>query len=500
MSASVSQQITGLFADGKHNLAALVLLVLFGFGLVYAPILLGVVSLLGITLLIGLIRPQILLYFGLFLVIIDILQQIYYLTIYEDFITISSSTLVFVLSLSFWGLGRLTKLYPPLPHSNTLDLPVLVLGLSGWISLLWSPFFFDGINQQVVCLQGLISYFTITRLIQTPRQVEAIFKLWFWAGLFLVAMFIVSLFCNIEPFDSYWRLFDGNMSIRSLSIPQYEGTRETLTGLANRPKHLSAMLSIAIPFTVVRLFVEKRRLAQRVIQIVLLALLTLQLLTHSRVDLAGLLVGWLTFVYLMPALRRNFLRYQLYMMGFVSLAFVLTALFLANFYPSTFIDFQVAYLGMTKSAQSKAGTSTELIGPGSADVRLDRILLAVEKIGETGGLGAGAGGLLRPTGRPDPGTAVLEIFFQHGYGLLSYILVAWVIINMVGEMRQSLRYCQDERYKIFLRGLCWVLAAFAFMSFLDLTLYWIVLGLAMAAAQAVYQEAKGSDYLTITAS
>ena len=488
----MGQQIAGSLSGGRNNLAAIAVLILLGWGLVYAPIILGLVLLAAITLVIGLMKPRLILYFALFLVVADSLQQTYYLNApaYDHTVTISSATLFFLLALIFWGVGRLTRLDPPSPYSNTLDLPLTIFGLSGWVSLLWSPFFYDGLTQQMVCLQGLICYFAMTRLIKTPGQVEFLCKFWFCAGIFLLAIFVMSLFIGFEPSSSYWQLLDGRISIRAIKIPKYDGTRETITGLVSKFKHLSTLLSIAIPLTVVLLCTQKRLLTRRLLQVSILLMLILQILTFSRVDLAGLLVGWLTFVYLMPTWRPYFLRYQLYMMGFFIVAFAMAFLLLANFYETGFTEFQIAYLGGAKY-KTKGGTTTEVFGAGSADVRLDRTLLALEAVWETGGLGAGSGGILPRTGRPDPGTAVLEVFFQHGFGLLSYILIVWVVVNMVMEMRRSLHRCQDERYQIFLRGFCWVLAAFAFMSFLDITLYWLVLALGMAAAQAVYQDGGG---------
>jgi hypothetical protein len=490
---SFNQQITRSWSGGRNDFVTIATLVALGWGLVYAPFLLGVVLLAMTTVMIGLIKPRFLLFTALFFILVDCLQLIYYSkSDGTDFrILINPSTIFFLLALIFWGIGRLARLYHPLVHSNTLDLPLLIFGLSGWISLLWTPFIFDGISQQIACLQGLICYFAITRLIQTPGQVVSFSKFWFFAGLFVVGIFVISLFVgNIDSTPAYSIIVENRMLLRSLTLPKYQGLRDTIAGLTSHSKHLSNLLSIAIPLTVAFLCTQNRPLVRRFIQVSIILMLTLLILTASRVDLVGLGGGWLAFVYLNPTWRPKFFRYQLFMASFFILAFVISMSLLANFYENGFTEFKVRYLG-GEQYLLKAGSSTDILGSGSLDVRVHRTLLALNGIWETGGLGAGSGGILPKTGQFDVGTLFLGIFFEHGFGLLSYILFFWVVANMVIEMRKSLNRCRDERYLIYLRGYVWVLVSYGIMAFLDFTLlYWLVLGMSMAAAQAAYQNAE----------
>lgn len=477
----------------RSKLAAIALLCTLGWALVYVPVLLGLVLLAAIILMIGLIRPRIILYVGFFFILAESIQVtlIYSIgaPIWYYKIVINPSTWFFLLALISWAVGRLTRLYPPLVHSNTVDLPLLIIGLSGWVTLLWTPYLSDGITQQINCLQGLIIYFAITRLIKTPKQVESTCKVWLFLGLCMVAIFVMTIFVNIKPFPPYWEILEGRVFLRSLKIVQYQGFRDTIAGISVGSKHLSSLITIAIPLTVALLYNQKRVLVRRLIQVSIVLMLTLQILTLSRVDLVSLAGGWLAFVYLTPAWRPKFFRYQLFMMGFFIIAFVMSILLLAFFYPKGFNEFRVSYL-LGEKYDTRGGITAEAIGPGSVDIRLHRVLMALEAVWKTGGLGAGSGGILaglEPTHKIDIGTMMLGIFFEHGYGLLSYIFFVWLAVNVAIEMRRSLGKCRDERYLVYLRSFCWILVSFGIIAFLDFSyLYWPVLGLSMAAAQAVY--------------
>jgi hypothetical protein len=475
------------------KLAEIMLLGSLGWALIYAPLLLGMVLLAAIILIISLSKPRVVLYMGFFFILADSLKLtlIYSIgtPIWYYKIVINPSTWFFLLALISWLMGRLTRLYPPLLHSNTVDLPMLIIGLSGWITLLWSPYLVDGITQQINCLQGLIIYFAITRLITTTKQVEAMSKFWFFLGLCMVAIFILSLFINFNPFPPDFEIIEGRLFLRPLNIPQYEGVRDTIVGISPGPKHLSSLITVAIPLSVAFLYNAKQIILRRFIQISIVLMLTLQVLTFSRVDLVASAGGWLAFVYLMPAWRKNFVRYQLFMITMFIIAFLTAFLLLSTFYPKGFEEFSVCYLFGSKY-QTRGGTTAEAFGPGSVDIRMQRILAALESIWNTGGLGAGSGGILaglEAAHKIDIGTMILGIFFEHGFGLLSYIFFAWLTLNVILEIRQGLHACRDKEYIVYLRSFCWILVSFGITAFLDFSnLYWPVIGMSMAAAQAVY--------------
>lgn len=498
----INQALERSWLEGRHNLVIIMILGALIWGLVYAPLVSVFVLLGGITLAVGLIRPRLLIYIGLFFTLIEVTQLIFYfdysLVSYDYIVILPIASFFFLLACLYWGGGRLAGLYPAPSYVNTLDLPVIVVLLSGLISVVWTPYPFDGINLQIKGFLSLVMYFAIVRFIQTTGQVESIVKFWVFAGIFIVVTFMLTFFISFTINVSwFWEIFGGRLTLREITIAQYEGTIATTGGFSGGSKLISPSLTIAIPLTVAFLCNQKRVLMRRFLQVAILLMLTLQILTMSRTDLAGLGLGWLVFVGIMPNWRPHFIRYQLFMAAFVALAMTICISLLLTFYPHNFGEFNQRYL-LGEKYQTRGGISSESLGTGSVEVRYSRILWTIEQIWNTGGLGAGSGGILRqedPTHKRDVGTAFMSIFWEHGFGLLSYIVFAWASANIWFEMRKSLKRCTNERHLNYLRGFCWVLFAFGIMSMLDyhyvFPRFWQVLGFGMAAAQAVYQKAEG---------
>lgn len=493
MSVAFGKEISKTFLEGRKSLAAFVVLLVLAWGLLHYPVTTGLVLLGAAILTLGLIRPRFLLYIGFFFYFTDLFTIYHFLHYpgagWDIRITIAPATFFYILALFFWGAARLARLTPPAVHANTLDLPLLVYGLVGWIALLWSAYPYPGLGQQIFCAQGLIFYFVITRLIQTPRQVEFLAKFWFFAGIFLAAVFVTSIFIErYHPYGVYFSITD-HFFIRAPALDQYIGTRDTISGLASHPKYVPSMIGFAIPLSMALFCTQRRRLIRILILISIIPMLIEVILAYSRTELAGMLGGWVVFSYLMPGWRPKFFRKQVLMVGFFGIAFVLAALFLANFYPLGYeTEFQAKYF-MGSQYQTRGGESSG--STGSTDVRIDRAIMVIEAMWKTGGFGGGTGGILSGTGRPDPGNQLFEFIISHGYGLLSLIFVAWFVANMVMEMRQSIRKCRDERYMVFLAAACWILMANALICFLDIPQWWVALGMGMAAAQAVYQTGEG---------
>ena len=351
------------------------------------------------------------------------------------------------------------------------------------ISLLWTPYLWDGTKIVFYSIESVIWFFLFTRLVRTTDHVQFHFRF------FLVIAFIITISAIVAFFWSFkigndWtiEIVRGHfISLNQIIIPKYTGKRGNIGGLGFTAKILAPFLLVAIPFAVGVLCTQTKVFWRRIIQVWVVIMLTLLTLTLSRVDLAGLGLGWLAFVYLNPHWKKKFIRYQLYMGIFVVIVYILALSLLQNFYNTE--EF---------SERLGGGSSYSTRGGSSLQGRTHRFMLLLDYMMETGGLGAGVGGIMRSidyTYKIDTSGCLNGIGFEHGYGLLSYLIFIWIFTNILIEMRQGHRRWQYDRYGYYLRALIWALIAMVTAALLDYVFYsprfFILIGVSIAAARAV---------------
>lgn len=385
------------------------------------------------------------------------------------------------LGLLGWYAARAAGLAPPY-QTTTLDLPLAIFCLSGVIALLWSPYWkTDGLH---IVLFNTFSYFLfllICALHTTPRQAERLFWLLFWLGILTIVTTIATFFFSYRIRESI-SYFD-NVYL-TLNIAQYTGTRTSLVGtVGGGAKAIAGILNISIFCGLALMYTRTSRWSRRLIFISVLGMLFIHFLTMSRLEMMGLFFGWLTFVYLHPQWQSISIRKHFTMLV-VTLTVVLAVIaMLAVFYDLT------EFLARSQSQEY----SVQGYRFSAAQGRWDYGIFALARIWETGGLGGGAGGIMHdfePTlSFVHSPSLYFSFLLDHGYGILSLILMGWIIINLVLELRWALRNCPDPRFKIFVIGACSALMVYATAGIGDHFFYlfemWVLLGLAVATVNGV---------------
>jgi hypothetical protein len=385
------------------------------------------------------------------------------------------------LGLLCWGLARLAGVTPPY-KSTKLDLPLAVCCITGAISLSWSRYWLDGLHIVIFTILSYSIYLLISALNSKPRDLERLFWLYFGLGNLTVILTVATFFFG---YSKLYFLFDHFYF--SINILQFKGTRHTLTGVMGVAKAISGILNVSIFCGLTLLCTRVRRSSKGLIFISLLAMLFIHTLTLSRLETMGLFFGWLTFAYLNPQWRNARIPRHLLVAASFLVVILGLLVMLSSFYN---VSELLARLAGQEDAIPSAGYRFSAI-----QGRSEHSAFALGRIWETGGLGAGAGGIMRgfdPTLMLQSPTLHLSFLTDHGYGLLSLMLMGWIMLNLVAELRWALRNCPDPRYRLFIVGVCSFLMVYGTAGIADHIFYiaemWILLGFAAAAV-------KGARYL-----
>jgi hypothetical protein len=393
------------------------------------------------------------------------------------------------LGLLCWCAARAAGLVPPY-QATTLDLPLAIFWLSGVIALLWSQWWYDGVNIVLTNTFSYVCFLLISVLHTTPRQTERLFWLWFWLGSLTIVTTIATFFFG---YSIRQQLFD-NVYF-SLNISQFTGSRGSLGGTMVAAKAIAGVMNLSIFCGLALMYTRTRRWSRRLIFISVLGMLFIHLLTISRLEVMGLFFGWLTFVYLQPQWRQISIRKHFTML-LSALAILLALIAMLGI----FYDLNELLARTLSQEYTVRGYRFS-----AAQGRRDHMYYALTRIWETGGLGAGAGGIMRGL---DPTSWVIHspsFYFSfltdHGYGFLSLILMGWIIINLVLELRWALRSCPDPRFKIFVVGTCSALMVFATAGLGDHLYHiyemWVLLGFAVATVNGVRYLTRSSSPATV---
>jgi len=375
-----------------------------------------------------------------------------------------------------WGVARLAGVTPPY-QSTTLDLPLAVLYVTCVIGLLWTPYLQDGFNIVFSFTMSASFYVLISALNSTPKHLENLFWLWFVLGIITVITVFASFFFG---FYKLYRLSDYFFFV--VNFTQFKGNRESLRAAVGGPKAIACILNMAIFCGLSLLCTRVRRSSEVLIYLGLLVILFFHILTLSRYETMGLLLGWFTFASLNPQWRNQRMRKHVLMVASYVIVFLALLFMLNSFYSSK--ELFARLIGQEQTA----GTTYRFSGTQS---RWDHIVYALYGIWETGGLGGGTGGIMRgmdPSAWIDSPSFYFSFLTDHGYGILSLLLMGWIMINLIIELRWALRNCPDPRFKIFIIGVCSALMMFG-TPFGDQFFYiyemWVLLGFAVVAVKGV---------------
>jgi len=384
------------------------------------------------------------------------------------------------LGLICWCLARSVGITPPY-QSTTLDLPLAIIVISGACALVWSRYWNDGLHVVLYTIMSYFMYLLISALNTTPRKIERLFWWFFVLGIITVVATVSTFFFGF--FQSY--KFSDNISF-TIRIVQFVGTRISLTGtMGAAAKAIACLLNISIFCSLTLLCTQVRRSSRLLIFAALLAMLFIHFMTLSRLEAMGLFWGWLMFAYLNPKWREARMpRHLLMAASFVTMAIAVLIMF------STCFNVSELFARATGQEQTVGYRFS------GTQARIDHIYFALKSIWETGGLGAGAAGIMRgldPTIWLHSPVLYFSFLTDHGYGLLSLILMGWLIINTITELRWALQNCPDPKFKIFVIGVCSGLTTYATAGIGDHFFYlyemWVLLGFAAAVV-------KGVRYLT----
>jgi hypothetical protein len=400
-----------------------------------------------VTLLCFLIRPYVALLLAALLLAFQSFNVHFILT-YKFEIGISFCYIFAILGLLCWFISRLAKLSPPY-QSTILDVPLLFFFVTHIISLLWTPYFRDGFRLIVTTGLCYVIYFLICALNNTPRDLKRLFWLFFAAGLLVVLTTFASFFIEIGGRSAIHRFTDSIYF--STFIYKFTGSRESLGGTIGNAKPIATMIDFAL-FCGLSLFcTQERRSSKVLIFLGLFVLLFVHFLTISRIETINIFLGWLTFVYLNPQWRNKRIKVHALMIATVSAVLLSLTLMLSMFYTTKYLFARFTAQEQTVGYRF-SGTQN----------RYDLYMDALTEFWKTGGIGAGAGGIMRarvPNSEylPDSASLYMGFLTDHGYGILSVILMLWIMLNIIIGLKRALENCPDVEYKIFIIG---VLSAF----------------------------------------
>jgi hypothetical protein len=376
-----------------------------------------------------------------------------------------------------WCVARLAGVTPPY-QSTTLDLPLAVLCVTGVIALLWTPYLFDGFKIVFATILCYPVYFLISALNTTPRDLKRLFWLFFWLGNLTIITTVASFFFGITGSSAIHHLTD-TLTLTTM-VTKFTGTRESVGGIIGGPKAIATLIDFSIFCGLTLLCTRDSRRVKVFVYLSVLGMLFIHFLTISRIETIGLLLGWITFAYLNPQWEHKKIRAYLIMVASI-LAVLLTLLvMLASFYSAKYL------IARTLIKEQTVGYRFS----GSRN-RLDHYLYSLNALWETGGLGAGAGGIMRgmdPSAWMDSASLYMSFVTDHGYGILSFMLMLWIMVNVIAELHRALKRCPDPQYKIFIIGICSALVAF-FNPIGDQFFYiynmWVLLGFTAVAVKGL---------------
>lgn len=456
-------------------------LVALGIGILVWPVWSGVIILLAALLIVGLINPRVILYLGIIFTVFEKFSFEYFISMtlrrQRISLMLALSFIILVFAFLVWLAAKMADNLPREKcRQSSLVLPMFTIYASALVAILWSPYPFDAMRTTIFSTECMLCFFLMTRLFQTVEDVHTIFKFFIGLGLSLVVMVIATFFTKMgaTTYPAY-ECFGGYIHFMGPTFPRYEGLRETLMGFTNGPKRIIMILNFAIPFAVAFLAIGQKRGVRIFLIASIIIMLSVEILSLSRADTMGLFMGWLLFVYLHPQWKQRFFLYQFKMAAIVAASLLLCVTLLYNFYSLDELS-ERFYLGSKSGSGTTAKRTT---GQKSAkgwggDIRAARWKSLMEHAWETCGIGAGNSGTLRSlesTGAMDSGSVVTSFYFEHGYGLLSFLLMFWVSINALVELRNALQRWWGTHYYICLSAICWIVVCYGFSSLLDHNIY-----------------------------
>jgi hypothetical protein len=470
-----------------HQWLAGLLLILLGCLNLIWPLPTLMLSVALILLVLFLIRPYLVLLTIIFLIGFECIGIEYTFLPRIDALGTTPFYLMSVLGLLCWGMARAAGLTEPY-QSTSLDLPLFIFWLTGLVALLWTSSWIDGITLVVFHTMSYCLYLLISALNTTPPKVERLFWLLFGLGNLTILTTFATFFFGYKELI---HLTD-NITL-SITIFKFDGTRGSLSGTMRVAKAISGIFNVSIFCGLGLLYTRTSTRARLLIFLSVLVMVFLHTLTLSRAETMGLIVGWLAFVHLNEEWRYARVRQYLYMLvTALGIVLVLIAMLGIFYHLEEF---------MARSAGQEYTVGGYRFS--AAQARVDHMLYALRTIWETGGLGAGAAGIMRgmdPTVSTQSPSLYFSFLTEHGYGLLSLILMGWIIANLIIELRWALHNCPDPRLKIFIISICAALVVYATAGTLDHIYYnyemWLLLGFAVAAVKAVRYLLKSSPPIT----
>ncbi|MFZ5447741.1 MAG: hypothetical protein ACOZFS_03780 [Thermodesulfobacteriota bacterium] len=387
-----------------------------------------------------------------------------------------------VFGLLCWCTARLAKITPPY-QSTTLDLPLAIFAISCVIAVLWSAFPQDGVHVAIYTTMGYCLYLLISALNYKPQHLERLFWLWFLLGILTVlTTFSTFFFALIKSYHIYDQLYF------RIYITQFDGTRVTLNGtMGAGAKAIAALLDVSILCGLTLYCTQVRRNLRLLILAGILIMLFVHFMTLTRLETMCLFLGWLTFVHLNPQWRNHRIRPHLWAAASVLVIFV-----------ALLVMFNLLAGASELFARALGQEQTVGYRFSGWQNRWDHIVVAVQGIWNTAGLGAGTRGIMRemdPSAWIDSPSLYFSVLTDHGYGILSLMLMGWIMINLFAELRWAWLKCPDPRYKIFILGVFSCLVNFG-NPFGDQFFYiyhmWIMLGFSVTAVKGVRYLIKSS--------
>ncbi len=395
-----------------------------------------------VILLCFLIRPYVALTLTIFLIGFQSFSLFY---VYPKFNSAAPISLVMgFLGLLCWCVARLAKVTAPF-QATTIDLPLMIFYITNIIALLWTPYLLDGLTIVLQTTLGYSLYLLICALNNTPRDLKRLYWLFFGVGNLVVITTFVTFSFSITGTSAIHHLTD---SIQLVTfVKQFTGSRETLGGTIGGAKAIATIVDFAI-FCGLTLFCTlERRFSKVLIFVGIFVLLFIHFLTISRIETSVLLLTWLTFAYLNPQWRHKRIKAHLMMIATVSAVLLALFIMLSSLYSTKYL------VGRFLVKEQTVGYKFS-----GAQSRWDLYNYALSALWETGGIGAGAGGIMRgrdfTLGWADSASMYMSVLTDHGYGILSFLLMLWILLNIIIELKRALKNCSDSQHQILIVGVC----------------------------------------------
>ncbi len=347
----------------------------------------------------------------------------------------------------------------------TLESPVILIIIAGIITIInqllgGDELIVSSIEEFVPLVLIMTLSLVISQLSKDNKVSEEFIRI------FLLGTGMIAIISIIVPIVGLKTIWIGEKTIRFVDT---WGSTKRIGGIYGQPNMLATILVLAIPVSIYYLLTTKRTYLRLFWGLISAACLAALLMSQSRSAIIGVTIG--LSVMGAFAIRRKFVRTK-FIFPLVILGFAVSMTIMVN-------DF----LGPLKSRFSLAYQVPNTEGNPNENRLIywkTAMNLAIEN---PLGSGSGAPGLLGGSlGYESKGAHNAFVGFLIQYGILGFIGLSWLAINMLKTLLRSARHAQKRERQLYLYFLLASLIGFWIHNLAHSILHWAIVWIFFASA------------------